>query len=108
MSYVKNDGSITTAATENPMTNANALPIQVATDETVSMAHYNAAMDAKDARIDALEAALRPFVEALSQTNESFGIDVTEVYKTANCVSVLLEMDHFKAARAALVPQTDH
>ncbi|WP_411975906.1 hypothetical protein [Sulfitobacter faviae] len=41
------------------MTNANALPIQVATDETVSMAHYNAAMDAKDARIDALEKALR-------------------------------------------------
>ncbi|MFG6591303.1 hypothetical protein [Sulfitobacter sp. 1A12157] len=40
------------------MTNANALPIKVATDETVSMAHYNAAMDAKDARIDALKKAL--------------------------------------------------
>lgn len=57
------------------MTNANALPIQVATDETVSMAHYNAAMDAKDARIDALEKALRWQADVIRKNLSENGLD---------------------------------
>lgn len=37
--------------------------------------------------IDRLRKALSPFVHAYAQTCEAFGVDVSGIYKTANCVS---------------------
>ena len=53
--------------------------------------------------IDVLRAALKPFVDAYALTCEAFGLDVSKVYKTANCVSdPYLKMTDFVAAHAAL------
>lgn len=74
----------------------------LADDKVAATSAYAADLRAA-AEIERLREALNPFVEAYRKTCLGFGVDVADIYKTANCVSTpYIRMAHYVAAHAAL------
>ena len=75
----------------------------LADDKVAATCAYAADLRAAADEIERLRGALNPFVEAYRQTCLGFGVDVADIYKTANCVSTpYIRMAHYVAAHAAL------